>query len=332
MQLGVLLAYAIGVAGVGLSALAWLSLVAPLLFVASAVRWLPETPFWLLCNGRERQARSTMRWLMNGGGAGDDDDDDRADRDEWLQLRQARDEAAKSIGYRAACAELFNDRAQRRALLIICAVTGIQVLCGSLTTIAYAERIFAELVGGGNGGNNSAALTAGQVSLIFGGVQLISATVSAAAVDVIGRRPLLLGSVAGTGVCNAVVSASAYLRLDASWLPVAAVMLGVVSYFGGLATVIFALLGELLPPAQRRCGAAVYALLSAALIFAVNKLFQVVADAWGQAAAFAAFAACSAVFGPVLWWCVPETRGMDGGVLMMREALAGRRWQSADKV
>lgn len=292
VQLGVLCAYAIGI-GVSFATLAWISLAPALLFAGCAGIWLPETPYWLLANGRQTEALHCLRRLHGGGVV--------ECAAEWRALCAANERPP----VHGTFGELMHGTGNRRALLIIVGVTVIQVLCGSLTTIAYAETIFADVV-------RSDVLSAGVVSVVFGSVQLVAATVSAAAVDTVGRRPLLLTSVAGTTVCNAVVAS--WLRLadestDFDWLPVATIMLGVVFYFVGLATVIFALLAELLPVHLRRVGCAVYALVSGALIFAVNKLFQVVSDGWGRDAAFGAFAVCGVVFAPFVWRMVPETRG-----------------------
>lgn len=288
VQFGVLLAYSIG-AYVSFSTLAFISLVPVVMFLISTI-WLPETPYYLLKQKRPADARASLLALRG--------HSDISIEYNAIEIAMQRSDAS----FR----DLFASRGNKRALIIIVGLTSIQVLCGSLSVIVYAETIFRKI---------ESSIDASVLSIIFGAVQLIAATVAASIVDLIGRRPLLLISVIGTGVCNAIVGL--YFSLNAhqkygdsiAWIPIAAMMIFIICYFLGLATVIFSLLSELFPANMKKVGGAVYTIVSAMWAFIVNKMFQVVSDGLGIDVAFWCFAFFGLVFTPFVWFFVPETKG-----------------------
>lgn len=119
------------------------------------------------------------------------------------------------------------------------------------------------------------------LSLLTGGVLMSTTFVAAATVDRIGRRPLLLGSTVGLFVCNVIIAVYLYLTqyghdVSASrWLPVGAVLLFVASYGMGLATVTFAVIGEILPRDLKAVAGTVFGLTVSLMSMVVMKLMQV---------------------------------------------------------
>lgn len=202
--------------------------------------------------------------------------------------------------------ELLYTRGSRRAVIIIFGLSCIQILCGSQAIIAYSETIFHKV---------DPELEASTITIIFGTVQLIAAGFSASVVDLIGRRPLLLASVAGTAVCNFLVGLYFFLERQSvditslSWLPILAMMVFIVCYVVGMATVIFALLGEIFPSNLKAVAGALYTITSSAISFAVHKMFQVISDGIGSDASFWCFAIFGLLFMPFVWFLVPETKG-----------------------
>lgn len=291
MKGGVLLAYTIG-RFADFRTIAWLNLIPAACFIC-AVYWLPETPYFLLDQEKDAEARRSLERLRG-----------HSDVDAELSMMQEALRHSKQTS--GSIRELYVVRGNRRALLIVICLTCIQILCGSQSIVAYAETIFIKV---GTG------LDANGVSIILGVVQLISAAFSASVVDRIGRRPLLLISVIGTAVCNFVVGLYFFLirqEVDMSgleWLPTVAIMAFVVCYVMGMATVIFALMGEIFPSNLKAIAGAVYTITSSALSFGVHKLFQVVSDGWGSDVTFWGFAAFGVVFLPFIWFMVPETKG-----------------------
>lgn len=291
MKTGILLVYTIG-RFAGFRLIAYLNLI-PVVCFLCAVYWLPETPYYLLAQQKNTEARANLEWL-------------RGHSDVGAELNRMQEAVKSSIEDSVNIRELFSVRGNQRALLIVICLTAVQILCGSQAILAYAETIFLKV---------GSSLDANGVSLIIGVTQLISAAFSASVVDRIGRRPLLMISIIGTTMCNFLVGLYFFLdrqEVDVSglsWLPILAVVVFVICYVMGMATVIFALLGEIFPSNMKAIAGAVYTLTSSALSFAVHKLFQVVSDGLGSDVTFWGFAVICMLFFPIIWMIVPETKG-----------------------
>lgn len=291
-KLGVLLVYCFG-PFVSFASLAYLCLIPPLLFVLSCY-WLPESPYYLLAQNKQRQAFESLAQLRGHA-------DVQPELDEMLQA------VIKSKDNKGAFRELFYTKGGRRALIIIVGLTAIQILCGSQAIIGYSQTIFFKV---------NRNLEASHVSIIFGVVQLLAAGSAASVVDSIGRRPLLLVSVSGTAVCNGVVGTYFLLErlsIDTSaisWLPIVAIMTFIVCYVIGMASVIYTILGEIFPSNLKAVAGAIYTITCSICSFSVYKLFQVVSDGLGSDVSFFTFAFFGICFVPFVYFVVPETKRM----------------------
>lgn len=88
-----------------------------------------------------------------------------------------------------------------------------------------------------------------------------------------------------------------------------AVMLYVVAYGVGLATVAFAVIGEILPKNLKAYAGVLLGLTISLLSMAMGKMFQVISDEWGYYVIFTVFTVNSAGLFPFIWYCIPETKG-----------------------
>lgn len=291
VKTGVLLVYFIGPL-VTFSQLAFLGLIPPVVFLLT-VSWLPETPYYLLGENRSDEAFKNLSKLRG-----------------HANVHEELDEMAlsvkKSQENKAEFKELLQAGGNRKALIILVGLTSAQILCGSQVIIAYAQTIFNRV------GTN---FETSDISIILGIVQLITVAVAASIIDFVGRRPLLLISVGGTAICNAVVGVYFLLerlQIDIkqiTWVPVLALMIFIICYNLGMSTVLFAVLGEIFPKNLRAKAGAVYAMTTSTYSFSVSKLFQVVSDGLGSDVTFFGFAMFGFIFFPFVWCVVPETKG-----------------------
>lgn len=295
VKLGILITYSVG-PYVSFHTLPWINLAAPGLFLM-LVYWVPETPYYLLDTNKPKEAEACLIKLRGHTNV----------QAELSMMQESVNKAQEHSGsIRATLRDLFFTRGNRRALVIIIGLTSIQILCGSQAIIAYSEMIFTRIDSG---------LAPAHISIIFGVVQLIAAAFSASVVDLVGRRPLLLISVGGTALCNFIVGLYFFLERQGidtqplAWIPILAIMVFIVCYVLGLASVLFALLGEIFPSNLKAVAGAVYTITSSAYSFAVHKLFQVVSDGIGSDAAFWGFAGFGIIFIPFIYFLVPETKG-----------------------
>lgn len=315
-KLGILLQYSIG-PYISIKLMAWLSLSTPVLFFVIFI-FLPESPYYLLSKQKNDKALASLRILR-----GNSDNVEE-------ELEKMKISVKKSQENRGTLKQLFN-RGNRRGLIIILGLGASQQLCGSQAIIAYSQQIFEEV---------GSSLGASELSIIMGVIQLVTALFSSSIVDRLGRRPLLLISTIGTTICNTIVGV--YFLLDhedvdvssISWLPLVAIMVFIVCYTIGLATVPFAILGEIFPTNVKALAAAAYTMVSGSISFGVTKLYQRVSDNWGTYVSFLGFAFFTFFFIIFVYFLVPETKGksLDNILLDMHNGPMKRKKKtSADK-
>lgn len=292
-KLGILIAYAIG-PYVSVKVLASILLVAPIIFILVFI-WLPESPYYLVSKKKEEEASKSLEWL-------------RGHKDINPELLKIDAAVVKASENKGTLKELFT-KGNRMALIIVLGLGMCQQLCGSQAVVAYSTQLFKE-VGSG--------LDASVAAIIMGVVQLITAGFSSYIVDSLGRRPLLLLSTTGASICNIIVAVYFFLKdkqgietSGISWIPILAIMVFIISYTIGLATVPFAILGEVFPTNVKALASGTYTVVSSIVGFGVSKLYQVVNDhkSLGTHVTFFAFGVFSFLFIFFVWYLVPETKG-----------------------
>lgn len=287
---GILFVYAIG-PYVSVTALAWILFALPIIFIAVFV-WLPESPYYLVDQERPEEAKKSLQWLR-----GNDNID--------VELETMKVAIEKARLNKGTFRELLSP-SNRISLIIVLGLGSAQQLCGSQAVIAYSQSFFEEL---------GTDLGSSESSIILAVVQLVTAAFSSSIVDRLGRRPLLLISTTGSAICTAVIGVYFYLvhlEIDMkpySIVPMVVIMVFIVSYTIGLATVPFAILGEIFPTNVKAVAAAVYTMFASAIGFGVIKLYQVVSDDLGIFYTFWGFSVCSFLFVAFVWFLVPETKG-----------------------
>lgn len=262
----------------------------PIIFISSFI-WLPDSPYFLIGKNREKEAISSLERL-------------RGHKEVQQEYERMCIAVRKSEDNKGALKEIMS-RNNLRAAVITMGLAGIQQFCGSQAVISYAQIIFKEI---------GSELGAAESSFILAGVQIIASAFSSLIVDKFGRRPLLMFSVTGAAICNTIVGVYFYFAHQGndvrsiSWLPMTAIMIFIVSYTLGLATVAFVVLGEVFPKNLRAAAGAVFTIFASVCGFTVAKMFQIVTDNVGSHATFWIFAGFSYLFIPFIWFIIPETK------------------------
>lgn len=193
-------------------------------------------------------------------------------------------------------------RAARPALAVGLVLAAIQQLSGINAVVAYAPSIM----------QTSGLSAAGSLryAVVLGAVNVAATVVSLPLVDRLGRRPLLLGSLAGT--CAALVLLGLTFQLGlGSRLSLACLVAFVVAFALGLGPVFWLLIAEIFPQAGRAAGASVSAAANWFWSFVVGFGFLPVAGAIGQPATFWIFAGACLLGLLFVARFVPETKGRD---------------------
>ncbi|XP_040155799.1 facilitated trehalose transporter Tret1 [Anopheles arabiensis] len=296
-KLAFLFEYSVG-PYVGFRALAWISLALPVGFVVLFF-WMPETPYYLLARGNKKAAADSLRWLRRSSTI-----DEELGRMEKLVLE------SKQRGN--PLKQLLLTSTNKKSLVIILLLSFGMQLTGINAILGYSQTIFSRL---------ALPLTAAELSIVLALVQLGSVMLPTFLVDRAGRRPLLLASTGGSFIGLAMCAV--YFTLDETttdvlspepgaahgWIPFAGVLLFIISFAIGLATVPFAILGEVFPKHIKAAANSVFGVITSAVVFSVVKLFQVISDGAGTYVSFWIFTGCTATTGVLIYLIIPETKG-----------------------
>jgi sugar porter (SP) family MFS transporter len=270
----------------------------PVAALLGAMLRAPETPVWLAAHGRAEEARRVVAQVA-------------AESEAERVLAGAARERRAGPGLRELA------RSVRPALVVALGLAVAQQLSGINAIVTYAPQIMER-----TGLSTSSSIL---TSVVIGVVNLLATIVAIRLVDRLGRRPLLLGSLAGMAVSLALLGLSftAALESAGSWLPLVCLLGFVASFAVGAGPVFWVLVAEVFPPDARAAGVGVATAVNWFCGFLVGLAFLPLAAAIGDASAFWVFAAVSATALVFVARYVPETRGRAFAEI---DAELRRRW------
>lgn len=263
--------------------------VVPAIILGVGVLGEPESPAWLLRQGREDDARRVFDRIR-----GEDDDVD-AEIDEIREVAQQEQKASPS--------ELLGPKV-RPALVVGVVLAVIQQITGVNTVIYFAPTVLEQA-----GLGSQAALLA---FVVVGLTNVVLTIVAIRLLDRVGRRPLLLfgtaGMVVGLGVLGLLFLGGIHGTTEAV-LATASLCFYIGAFAIGLGPVFWLLVSELFPLRVRGQGASVATMANwlANLVVAVSYLSII--SAIGGSATFWGYAAISVASLLYMVRAVPETKG-----------------------
>ncbi len=285
---GILLAYFVNwvFAGSGPSNWRWMyamGAIPSVLFFLLLLR-VPESPRWLVKNGREEEAGRVLARVSTAEIAAKEIQDIK----ETLALEKG------SFG------ELFRP-AFRRPLLIAVVLAVIQQVTGINAILYYAPRIFE--------GAGFARMSAIGQSTIVGLVNMLFTVVAIVLADRVGRRPLLLIATGGMGVSLVLLGAAFRFPV----LPASALLLIILLYIAFFASamgpLVWVVMAEIFPIKVRGSAMGLATLVLWLADFAVTLTFPVISDKFHASTAFWLYAAMCALGLAFMWFFLPETKG-----------------------
>jgi SP family arabinose:H+ symporter-like MFS transporter len=285
---GILLAYFVNwvFAGAGPSNWRWMYAMGaiPSVFFFLLLLRVPESPRWLVKNGREDEARSVLTRVNTAEIAA-------------REIKEIKDTLALEEG---SFREIFRP-AFRRPLLIAVVLAVFQQVTGINAILYYAPRIFE--------GAGFARMSAIGQSTIVGLVNMLFTVVAIVLADRVGRRPLLLIATGGMGVSLVLLGAAFRFPV----LPASALLLIILLYIAFFASamgpLVWVVMAEIFPIKVRGSAMGLATLVLWVADFAVTLTFPVISDKFHPSTAFwlyAAMCACDLVF---IWFFLPETKG-----------------------
>ncbi|CAH0696238.1 unnamed protein product [Spodoptera exigua] len=203
-NLGYLVVY---VAGDLLSfdAVLWLCTSVPAIFLVAFIA-MPETPVFLVKQGKIKEARAALAWLRN-------TTTDDKDLEEAIQQLEREEEYARSMK-KATWKSIVKDKTTFKAFRISLNVMLSQETCGYLVVLMYAGSIFEQA-----SESISLKLSPNKQTIVVGVIQLLGSVVASCIVEQTGRKWLLAGTSLATGISMLALGAWFYITSLNIWLP-----------------------------------------------------------------------------------------------------------------
>lgn len=247
---------------------------------------VPESPRWLVMQGREVTAREVIERLV-----------DRAQASSLLQDIQASLAGNPGqVRYR----ELFTGKLAR--VMAIAIVLGLcQQMSGVNAVFSYAPMIFEQA-----GAATSAAFIS---AAVVGVVNLLATVVAMWSMDRWGRRPLLITGATGMTLAHVVLAGSALAGHFEGYLVLAAIMLFIASFALSVGPGYWILISEILPNRARGIAISVIQAITSMASIVVVQLFPWQVGTVGIAGTFGIYALVTIFTIVLVQRYVPETKG-----------------------
>ena len=269
----------------------WMAGVPAVLLVVACVV-LPESPVWLIAKGRTGEARKILDSVTMPGGA------DRVIARFSTTPERSGNAPLTEPKLRGMRALLTPN--VRPALFVGITLAALQQFSGINTILYYAPTIMEE--------TGLSASNAIFYSVLIGLINVVMTVVSTRLVDRVGRRLLLLISLAGMAASIALLGVAFALDLS-SVITLGFMLLYIVSFAIGMGPVFWVLLGEIFPTGERAVGSSAGATVNWAANFVVSLVFLPLFQGLGEAITFWIFALVCLAGIAFVTKRVPETRG-----------------------
>ncbi len=287
---GIVISYGIDYAFAGAQAWRWMFALAvvPAAAFCTGLFFIPNSPRWLLGRGHEDRARAVLEQIR---------DPERVEG----ELTEIRGGLTQQKGH---WSELLSPLL-RPPMIVGVGLAIAQQITGINTVIYYAPTIF-----------KFAGLSSASVAILasvgVGAVNLLLTLVAMQLIDRVGRRPLLLASLAGMALSLFALGLAFSLpRLAGSlgWIAVTGLMVYVGSFAVGLGPVFWLLLSEIYPLRIRGRAMSVATVVNWGANLLVASSFLTLTHSLGQAWTFWSYAAVSVAAWIFAFFLVPETKG-----------------------
>ncbi|AKP47383.1 sugar porter family MFS transporter [Bacillus smithii] len=233
---GILLAYIVNYLFSSIEGWRWMLGVAfiPGLLLLIGMFFLPESPRWLLKQGRENEARSILNHMRKGRGVEEEID----------EIKLANQLEQEQGGWKEV-----KERWVRPALIVGIGLAVFQQIIGCNTVLYYAPTTFT------NVGLGASAAILGTVGI--GIVNVIITAIAVMIIDKVGRKPLLLIGNAGMSISLfvlGIVNALSGPTAAASWTTVICLAVYIAFFSLSWGPVVWVMLSEIFPLSIRGIG------------------------------------------------------------------------------
>lgn len=237
-----------------------ISSVLPVLFTVMFL-WVPESPYYLLKRGRKVDADACLQWY-------------RRETDVVTELQQMELNVRKDMENKATFRELFTNRKNFKALMVVVSACVAQRAGGISSLIAYSALMLPE---------PAPVIGKFEYIIIFAVLLVAVNFVGLTLVDRVGRKPLLIISELSLAAVTFLYGLYFFLPGLAAytWLPYLCHIAFAVTFAIGVGFIPVVFLGEMFPVNIRSHCSAIASITLALSSFVSNKIFLVVSREYG---------------------------------------------------
>ncbi|XP_017770928.1 PREDICTED: facilitated trehalose transporter Tret1-like [Nicrophorus vespilloides] len=290
ITLGNLLIYCMG-PYLSLLVSSFICLIAPTLLICLMLKYVPESPYYLMTVDRKLEAEESLRKLRG--------------LSDVLQESEDIQRGIKATS-QSRMTDLFHKRSLIKCLLITIGLVTFQQFSGVNAILFYLQTVFLE---------TGSELEPEISSIVVAVVQFTSSTITPFLVDRLGRKFLLYVSGIGTLISLITLGLFFYLKSNnysvesLSLMPILSLMFFIFSYTVGFGPMPFTILGEIFPQNVKSAASTLTVSISSCFTFITTLFFPYLLQLVGFGISmwlFAAFCLVSLFF---TYFFVPETKG-----------------------
>ncbi|XP_013194418.2 solute carrier family 2, facilitated glucose transporter member 6 isoform X2 [Amyelois transitella] len=277
----------------------WICLAMPTVQVVLFMM-MPESPSYLVKNGKVEEALSVMAWLR----CKPEDDVSLKQELDIIIKEQNADEESSQFALKA----ILQDKILFRAFKIAVLVSLAREFCGAIPVLNFAGEIFSLSAEGGG----IVMLTPNQQAMLLGAVQVCGAMLASSVVEFVGRKPLFVITAIISGI-SLVVLASWFLVRELgtalpAWIPVATLCLTIFCDASGIQPVSIVIISEMFSYKYRGTVMAASMTTSGLAAFLQMRFFKPLTIAIGIHVSFYFFGAVCLVAAVYVILVFPETK------------------------
>ena len=254
----------------------------PALIFLTGLLFIPESPRWLIMNGRHKEAKSILSKINYG--------------DEQIGSIQLSPLKSEKRNYRDLFAKRF-----RKALLIGILLPLFSQLSGINAIIYYGPSILT------SAGVDVSDSFLSQV--ILGAANLVFTLVAIWKVDTLGRRPLYIVGTIGAAISLFVTGLLFYMGYTSSILLLLCVLVFLACFAFSIGPLKFVVASEIFPASIRGRGMAVSVMVMWVADTIMGQLTPMLLREFGTASTFFIFSICCLVAFITVYKLLPETKG-----------------------
>ncbi|KAF6202407.1 hypothetical protein GE061_004806 [Apolygus lucorum] len=268
----------------------------PIVFIV-LYSFMPESPYYFCMRCKHDKAETALKWL-------------RATEDVDKEFKSISSSVEGEMKNKGSWRDLIATKADRKAFFIVQLVCCIKYLNGMPAVVAYATETF----------KTGSAENAHTLTIALGVVLCLSCFGSAFISDSVGRRPLLLISIAGSIFFNVLIATYYFLvektSIDVSdyyWIMFISLGGFCFSANVGLGPLLQTMQAEYFPSNTRGLGGGITEMTASVTTFINLKAYQMLTDYFGIYMNYVTFSFFGIVGFILLYLTCPETAGRSLG-------------------